>query len=493
MQGVDNNLIEAANPEYLKQLVLFLLEKVEQLSVEVSGLKIENAELKVENAELKIENAELKVRLNQNSQNSSRPPSSDGYGKIVKNAKKEATKLRGGQLGHKGNTQHQIDNPDQIVPCCPSRCSCGHEFIGQEELVLHSKRQVFEIPPPRLFVTEYQILGCKCPECGKINQGKTPSYVNSAVQYGNMVKALVVLLNNEYKMPIQKIGEFFKILYGYNINESTIVTMLGSCYDKLLETETIIKEKIKHSEIGHVDETGIRIEKKLNWLHVFSTQWFTYLFAHPKRGKEAIEGEQSIIPEFKNWLVHDCWNSYFNFNQAKHAICNAHIIRELQSAIENDKNETDCWAKEMQDFLIKLHNMDFSQRIQNQAELNNQYLEICEQGLAAQPPPIKQKHKRGKIKNSKARNLLLRLIKHKNSVLAFAFNQNVPFTNNLAERDLRPAKIKLKISNVFRSNNGANYYARIQGFISTTRKNSENILEQLYNTFNRYNFITNPV
>jgi transposase len=296
LQKLDSHIIETADSDYLKEIVFFLLEKVEQLSVE---------------------NAELQRRLNQNSQNSSRPPSSDGYRKVAKITKTESIKVQGGQIGHKGNTRHQVDIPDAIVSCCPNKCSCGHEFTTHSEMVLQSKRQVFDIPQPQLFVTEYQILGSQCPKCGKISQGEAPIHVNSAVQYGNMVKAFVVLLNNEYKMPIHKIGELFKILYGYNINESTIVSILRNCYDKLSDTENIIKKKIKSSKIGHVDETGIRIEKKLNWLHVFSTQYFTHLFVHPKRGKEAIESEQSIIPNFRNWLMHDCWATYFNFTNAK--------------------------------------------------------------------------------------------------------------------------------------------------------------------------------
>jgi transposase len=477
---LDLHTIETANTETLKQLVLFLLEKVEQQSIELQQLTA-----------LQQENAELRSRLNQNSQNSSRPPSSDGYRKAAKINKEERGKGQGGQLSHKGKTLRQVDNPDEKVSCIPSKCTCGHEFSEGEAMTLQSKRQVFDIPQPKFFVTEYQVFGCKCPQCGKVSQGESPSQVNSAVQYGNMVKSLVVLMNNEYKMPMQKIGQLFKSLYGHKINESTVLTMLENCYDKLSETEALIKEKIKSSEVGHADETGIRIGKKLNWLHVLSTQLYTYLFAHPQRGKKAVESAQSIIPGFKNWLIHDCWSTYFNCKQARHALCNAHIIRELQAIIDNDKNGADCWAKKMQDFLIDLHHTDYLDRIKNQLSINSNYFAICRQGLVAEPPPVKQKKKKGKVKNSKARNLLLRLITYKKSVLAFAFNQNVPFTNNLAERDLRPAKIKLKISNTFRSNNGANYYAGIQGFISTARKNGKDILTEIYNTFIGYNFITN--
>ena len=303
-------------------------------------------------------------------------------------------------------------------------------------MVLHSKQQVFEIPQPQINVIEYQIFGCKCPQCGKFTRGAAPHHVTSNVQYGNMAKAFVVLMNNEYKMPIKKISQLFNILYGIRINESIIVNMLESCYDKLSQAEDEIKERILASEVGHVDEIGIRIGNKLNWLHVFSTLLHTYLFAHPKRGKEAIESEQSIIPNFKNWLIHDCWATYFKATHAQHALCNAHIIRELQSVIDNDKNGESSWAKRMQDFLINLHHSEHAERIQNQISINSTYSETCAQGFAAQPPPIKVRNKRGKVKKSKACNLLHRLETHKNSMLAFAFNERVPFTNNLAERDL---------------------------------------------------------
>jgi transposase len=490
LQDFDIHILDTLSPE-LKALILFLLEKVEPLSIEVSELKIENAELKIENAELKIENAELKSRLNQNSSNSSRPPSSDSYRKIIKNGYKEPTKPQGGQRGHTGNTLKQVETPDEIIKCSPKTCNCGHEFCGNEEKVNQTIRQVFEIPQPKMHVIEYQVFDYKCPICGEIHSGNAPIGVNAPVQYGNMVKSLVVFMNNELKLPLNKIRLFFKNTFGNEINESTITTILSDCYSKLEATETKIKEELTLSSVCHADETGIRIENKLNWLHVFSTSLYTYLFAHSKRGKEAVESEQSIIPNFKNWLVHDCWASYFNFDKSKHALCNAHIIRELQAVIDNDINGNAQWAKDMQNYLIKLLNMDFEDRIKNKISLDQEYYKICKLGLIAEPLPEKIKNKRGRAKKSKARNLLCRLIKYKKNILAFAYNENVPFTNNQAERDLRPAKIKLKISNSFRSNSGANAYARIQSFISTAKKNGKNIITEIYNTFNGYNFITN--
>jgi transposase len=474
--NIDSDITAKANPEDLKNpFSIYLLRIVERLCIKVSKLEQENAE--------------LKARLTQNSANSSRPPSSDGYRKISKVFSNEGKKRQGGQIGHKGGTLRQVENPDKIEWCYPTKCHCGHEFTNISEIISHSKQQLFEIPAPKIYVTEYKLCKCKCPKCGAMNKGKAPDNINSPVQYGNMAKSFVVLLNNEIKIPVAKIKQLFKTLFGCEMNESTTLTATKSCYNKLEKTEEIIKEKIIQSDVVYVDETGIRIQALLNWLHNASTELYTYLFVHSKRGKEALESDQSIISELRNRLMHDCLSAYFRFTQVKHSLCNAHILRELQGIIDNDEKGTAYWARQMQEHLLKLHNMDFSQRIENKLLQMGEYHKICRQGLLANPPAQKVKGKRGRPKNTKGRNLAHRLIEYSDEILAFAYNENVPFTNNQAERDLRPAKIKLKVSNCFRSDEGAKHYARIQGFISTAKKQGKNVLTEIYNTFNGHNFI----
>jgi len=477
----------------LKKMLFEALQQIFVMEKEIEQLKEENlkiSKLEAENKALMAENDELKARLNQNSSNSSKPSSSDGYKKIEKQYKRESPKLRGGQVGHKGGTLLQIANPDNTIKHLPSVCSCGHQFSEADKTSIQSKRQVFEIPEPKLIVTEHQSYGCKCPKCGKITKGAFPDKVNAPVQYGDRVKSFVIFMDNELKVSKKNIGQFFLNLFGYAINESAITTMLSDFSKKLLPTEEKIKEKIKSSEVGHADETGIRVDKKLNWLHVLSTSLYTYLFVHEKRGKVAMRSEESIIPDFKNWLVHDCLPTYFGFDNVTHSFCNAHIVRELQSVIDNDKDGLKKWAKKLQDFLLSLNEMEFSERIKKRLAISEEYYRICKEGFVIEPPPKKEKGKKGRPKSTKSRNLLCRLAKYKKAVLAFAFNENVPFTNNQAERDLRPAKVKLKVSNCFRSSDGAKHYARIQGFISTAKKNHKNIMTEIYNTFNGYNFIT---
>jgi transposase len=224
----------------------------------------------------------------------------------------------------------------------------------------------------------------------------------------------------------------------------------------------------------------MRVEGKLHWFHTASTALFTCLFVHTHRGKEALESAKSVIKDFKNWAVHDCWASYFDFTNCSHALCNAHIVRELQALIENDSQ----WATQMQNLLFELYNE--SQKgtsiVSDKESWIKKYQAICLQAASEEPPPIKGKT--GKPKNSKGRNLLNRLVKHQDGVLAFAFNQAVPFTNNQAERDIRCLKTKQKVANSFRTFAGAQQYARIQSFVSTVRKHRMNVFQNLTHIFN---------
>ncbi len=460
----------------LQKLVRFLIEKMSVLEARVIELETENKALKAENAELRAENAELKARLGLDSHNSSKPPSTDGLRKKPafprgKNGKK------GGQVNHAGKTLDAVKDPDKIVECKVEKCTCGHDLTGQTTKIL-SRRQEFDLPEPRLIVTEFQALQTICPHCNKIHKGEFPQGINAPVQYGNRVKAFITMLINNCMLSFKRAQTLFNDMYGYNINEGTILKANQTCYNNLEQSEKAIQEKIIASPTVNCDETGIRCAGKLHWLHVASTAFYTYLFAHSKRGKEAIESEQSILQKFFNWTVHDCWASYFNLGNVKHAVCGAHILRELQAQIENMSD----WALKFKTFLLKIYKMPIDERIKIKSEIQTEFDLIIKQGQIEEPCPEKT-GKRGKLKRTKGRNLLERLEKLKAAVLAFAFNDEVPFTNNQAERDLRPVKVKLKVSGCFRTFVGAEHYARIAGFVSTSRKNKLNVFRELYNVF----------
>lgn len=464
-----------------------LTRRLEKLEKENKILCHENVMLKAANTELKVEVADLRARLDSNSHNSNKPPSSDGYKKqTVKPAlPKGKGRSQGGQKGHKGHTLQQVESPDKTVTCIPGICTCGHEF-KKEQLILAEKRQVFDLPQPKLEITEYQIFKACCPACGQEQKGVAPEGVNAPAQYGNKVKAFVVLLNVNYKLPFKKIQLLVSDLFSYPINESTISLAGEKCYEKLEESERIIKSKIIGTNVVHADETGLRTAGKLHWLHTATTLLYTYLFVHEKRGSGAIQSNKSVLRDYIGWLVHDCWGSYFNLQNLKHAICGAHILRELEGLIETRETR---WAKVFKSFLLSVSMMPFEERVKRRNYIESRYDRICSIGEKAESPPVKTTGRKGRYKRTKGRNLVERLIRERGAILAFAFNKEVPFTNNLAERDIRPAKVKQKISNCFRTFKGAEIYARIEGFVSTARKNKRCVFSELSNTFEGYNFI----
>ncbi len=483
----ENQMIKKESRELTKRI-----DRLEPLAEENKDLRQENAELKTayagaveEIADLEAKIADLKAQINSNSRNSSKPPSSDGYQKKPAFPRKKKGK-QGGQQGHKGRTLQQVEHPDKIVTHKPGPCSCGHVF-NEDELCVAETRQVFDLPQPKLEVTAHQLLKGQCPECGQWHKASAPEGINAPVQYGQGVKALTTLLNVDYRIPFKKIQVLFSDLFGYAINESTVYSASKQCYKRLKEPMEIIKSKIIEAMTAHADETGIRVEEMLRWLHVATTELYTYLFVHEKRGRLALESEQSILDKLSGWLVHDCWGSYFNFNELHHALCGAHILRELEGLFENEQSK---WARVFKTFLMHVFEMPLEERIRRRQHIESRYTLICGMGEKAEPPPRKTPGKKGRYKRTKGRNLVERLIREKEAVLAFAFNEEVPFTNNLAERDVRPAKVKLKVSNCFRTFEGAEIYARIASFVSTARKHDRNIYTELCTTFSGHNFLT---
>lgn len=436
-------------------------------------------DLKIVGLEAKVK--ELTDRSKKNSTNSHKPPSSDGYAKKSAFSKGKGGK-RGGQKGHEGTTLQMSSHIDYNEPIIPKVCVCGND-ISNEPKTLVEERQVIDIPEPKIEVTSHKQYSVICPCCGLKNKDEFPEGVNSPVQYGSRVRTLSVLLNSDYKLPVGKIKTLFSDLFGITPNESSIISNNRRCFEKLAPVEHQIKEMIKSSGVINADETGVRVEGKLHWLHTTSTLIFTYFYIHAKRGTEAITDVCSIIKDFKGTLVHDCYESYFKLVMAIHALCGAHLLRELAEQIENKKP----WAQDMTDLLLELWKAPIEQNLINKQNIEQRYSDIIAIGKANEPPPIKS-GKRGKYKRTKGLNLLERFEKHKTGVLLYAFDPNVPFTNNLAERDLRPSKIKMKVSNTFRSKAGAEHHARIAGFTSTLRKQKINVFSGLLDIFENKGF-----
>jgi transposase len=433
--------------------------------------------------ELQARIKELENQLKQNSQNSHRPPSSDGYGKQPAIPRKKGGR-RGGKPGHKGKTLEMVETPDVIEPLRPVICSCGR-LLEKQDMELLARRQVFDLPQPKLEVTEYQVYGCSCPKCHKWVQGQFPQTVTAPVQYGPGVKALSNLLYTGHHLSHQSIGELFRDMYGYELNEGTIQAATEHLHTCLEDSERHIKELVSQSPVAHFDETGQRVAGKLHWLHVAATQALTYLFVHPNRGQEALESDASILPYYMGTAIHDCLPVYFAYLMCFHGLCASHLLRELNALMEQGSR----WAGKMYQLIFQLYEAcDYGRgKVDNIEEWRKKYDRICRRADREEPPP--EQKARGRPKKTKGRNLLERFIEHRPYILAFAEFEDIPFTNNLAERDLRPAKIKQKVSGCFRTLEGAQRFARIRGFISTARKQSRNVFKELLNAINGQSFV----
>ena len=421
--------------------------------------------------------AELEKRLGKDSSNSSKPPSSDGLSKPSRtNSLRENGKNKsGGQPGHPGGTLRQIEAPDKVVhhplTCCPV-CITSLE---SGEVVKVIKRQVFDIPLPKMEVTEHQAEVKFCGGCKKRVMAKFPHGVNAPVQYGEVIQSFSVYFQQQQLIPEDRLQATLSDLFKIDLATGTLNHFSESVYGELAVFDEKVLSKIKEEAVKHLDETGFRIGGKTQWLHVAATDSLTYYHTSTKR-KSLIEGMKGII-------VHDHWKPYYRMPDVEHALCNQHHLRELQSLIENEK---EVWAKKMWRFLrfaLRYRHAYEEEAIpaERLIRLKRLYRQIIREGIRyhKQLPEYAKKSQRGRTAKRTGYNLVLRLWNYRADVLRFLTNLLVPFTNNQAERDLRMMKCKQKISGGFRSEKGAQIFSRIRGFISTARKQGWNVFESI--------------
>lgn len=432
---------------------------------------------------------ELEGQISKNSRNSSKPPSGDGFGKKTKSLRVKSGRKTGGQPDHPGSTLEWSSQIDTVVVHkveeCQGCASSLTDYLAQDVLA----RQVYDIPPIVLNVTEHRAEVKICPHCGLKNQAQFPLEANSLVQYGPRLKGMMVYLMDGQLLPSERTCEVLSDIVGANVSEGTLYNTRTQCYSDLELINNNIHSSVIASNVVNFDETGLYVNGKLWWLHVACTDGFTYYFIHSKRGQEAMN-EMEILPQFEGKAVHDGWPSYAEYS-CEHFLCNAHHLRELKFIWENYKQP---WVIQMSLLLCSIkHQVDEAKQngqkclsLDDLNALEARYQAIIEQGYEANPilviPSEARKKKRGRTKQSPPRNLLDRL-KSQASVLGFMYDFEVPFDNNQAERDIRMMKLKQKISGTFRSCDGAEIFCRIRGYISTLRKQGCNVLDALIALF----------
>lgn len=459
-----------------------------QLKKVIEALEEQIKLLEGQNSTLLLQIKQLQDQLAQNSQNSHKPPSSDQYSRPPKkrSLRKNSGKKSGGQTGHIGHSLRQVANPKWLVNHQPEKCQHCESGLGLMPSLGYEKRQVFDLPLTEVEVTEHRAHTKVCPICKKRNTAVFPAGVSNWVQYGPVFRAMAVYLIQDQLLPYGRVCEIMAELFQETISEGTLYTMVSECYDKLAPVEETIKTALTSQTVLHDDETSIKVAGERRWVHVASTAHLTHYAAHPNRGSKATKAI-GILPLFKGVSVHDGYKSYWQ-NACHHALCNVHHLRELTFVSEQ---LAQSWAGELKQLLLDLKQA-VTEAQENGlttlsptqlAEFELNYQKLLYAGLLANPPPPKDPTKRGKPKQTKAKNLLDRLFDGQKQVFAFAYDFNVPFDNNQAERDLRMIKVQQKISGCFRTETGANFFCRIRGYLSTMRKQGESVLAALYDLF----------
>lgn len=417
---------------------------------------------------------ELEARLAKNSSNSSKPPSSDGLKAPPKTTsqRSKSGKKPGGQPGHLGSTLQQVDAPDHVVTHSPVTCACG-QSLNEVQGASVERRQVFDLPEPKVEVTEHRVEAKICPCCGEVSKGTFPDNVMAPVQYGERVQALAVYFAHQHFLPFDRLAQIFEDVFGIGLSPATCVNIDRKLFVHLESFEANLKAHLIASKVLHFDETGMRCNKKLHWIHVASSESATFYGMHTKRGQEAMD-EFDVLPKFRGSAIHDHWFPYFAYTQVSHGLCNSHHLRELTFVHEQEKEE---WAGELKILLLKAKKLVEDSAAkgclsdEHRSALEQEYANIVLKGFEYHLSlPALATGKNGRQKQRPGKNLLDRLADKYECVLRFIKDFSVPFTNNQGEQDIRMVKLKQKISGCFRKPEGGKTFCRIRSYLSTARK-----------------------
>ncbi len=464
-------------------------EELMRLQAENQALREQLAQRDELIAQLTERLKRLEERLAKDSHNSSLPPSSDRFSHQPKSLREPNGKQSGGQPGHKGQALSFVSSPDEIllhrVASC-GYCACDLSEVRATRIL---RRQVVDVPELAPCVYEHQVEEKSCPSCQRFTQASFPQGVTAPVQYGERIGAIAVYLLQQHLLPLARACEILSDLLGCSMSQATISALIERTASQLEPIEELTKTALSLEAVLHQDETGLYVAGKRQWLHVSATATLTHYAVHPSRGKQALQ-EIGILPAFSGISMHDGWQSYWQYD-CGHALCNVHHLRELIFVAEELHQP---WADAMQDLLLSMKAQVQDAKASRQSclptalvqRLTDRYATILLQGYLENLPTLLTRStsppKPGRKAQGTALNLLDRLCLHQDAVLAFLYDFAVPFDNSQAERDLRMVKVQQKVSGCFRSHQGACWFARIRGYLSTLRKQGLPLLAALHAT-----------
>lgn len=424
----------------------------------------------------------LEEQVAKNSGNSSKPPSSDGLSKptlkpMPQSLRKKNGEKPGGQKGHQGKTLAQSESPHHVVLHHPSLCSRCHASLTNASPLSYLRRQVFEMPEPKVVVTEHRALVVSCPCCGKETQGTFPKEVASPTQYGSNLLGFATYLHSVHLLPYARCAQIVNDITGVPFSPASLHRALGSASERLTGFEEHVKVALRQAPVQHADETGSRVNGKLHWIHVRSTPSLCHLFVHEKRGSEAV----SDLLSYGGSLMSDFYTSYVRLS-CRHLFCGAHLLRELTFVDEVLKQR---WAGSLKALVETMVSSCHAARergdnaVAEVSALLASFDALVLEGLAQNPLKEARVGKRGRVAKGKARCLLERLRDYRDAYLAFLVDLSLPFTNNEAERDVRMFKVKGKVSGCFRTREGADVFCRLRGYVRTCQKQAMPLLQAI--------------
>ena len=427
----------------------------------------------VEIERLKVKVAELEARLKANSRNSSKPPSSDGLAKPApKSLRRKSGRKPGGQQGHPGSTLAQVARKDlyeelrhEPVACggCGAGLACAPEVDVQ-------RRQVFDLPPVKVRVTEHQLVSRRC-RCGQVSRGVAPAGVNAPAQYGSRISAIIVYLYMGQFLSKKRTAQALSELFGTPVSEGTVATATRRASGDLTGFLELVRGRITDSPVVHFDETGFRVEGKLHWVHSASTGKYSLITVHRRRGTKGMD-HAGVLCGFAGVAVHDAWAPYDTYSRVTHALCNSHLLRELQAVADlASAGESWCWATQVTDALLKLKKL-----VEVAIDAGRDHVDAAP--AATQASLLRSAALLG-VRQNKARStkimaahhaLARRILDRRDDYLRFSADFRVPFDNNAAEREIRMVKLRQKVSGCARTLTGARQFTAIRSYLATAAK-----------------------